>query len=144
HECVAAPISDSDSADGCDQRKKQSFCEKLFDQSTPPRTQRETYRYLVSAQQRSREQEIAHVRARDEQDKKHDRHCDCERRRHVSRLIERCSPQRRKRQVMTAIRFRILFFQPLRNCVKLSVRLPTRYARFEKCVAFDPTRTAVF
>src|SRR5215467_3416423 len=45
---------------------------------------------------------------------------------------------------MTAIRLRIIFFQPLRNCVKLSVRLLTCYAGFEKRVAFDPTRTAVF
>ena len=45
---------------------------------------------------------------------------------------------------MTAIRFRIIFFQPLRNCVKLSVRLLARNARFKKCVAFDPTRTPIF
>src|SRR5215471_16517114 len=45
---------------------------------------------------------------------------------------------------MAAIRFRIILFQPLRNCVKLSVRLLTRYTGFEKCVAFDPTRATVF
>ena len=64
---------------------------------------------------------------------------------HVACLIERRSPQRREREIVTAVRFRILFFQPLRNCVKAQ-RPPAvaLNARLEKCVAFDPTRSAVF
>ena len=45
---------------------------------------------------------------------------------------------------MTAIRFRIILFQPLRNRVKLCVRLLSRHAGFKKRVAFDPTRSPIF
>ena len=130
HKRIATPIGHGDSADGGNERKKQSFSEKLLDQTTASGAEGQPHRHLMPAQERAREQEIAYVRAGDEQNKKHDRHRDRERRSHVSRLIEGRSPQRRKREVVTAVRFRIIFFQPLRNGVQLSIRLLTRYARF--------------
>src|SRR5262249_45309028 len=66
------------------------------------------------------------------------------RRGHVAGLIERRPPQRREREIAAAIYFRIILFQPLRNCVELSVRLLTRHPGFEERVAFYPTLAAIF
>ena len=104
----------------------------------------ESHRHFVAAEQGSREQKVAHVRARDEQHQKHDRHRDRERRRHIASAIERRFPQREELDFVAAIRIWKIVFQPLRDRVQLGLRLLTRNARFEKCVAFDPTRPTVF
>src|SRR6266567_2636834 len=46
--------------------------------------------------------------------------------------------------IVIAIRIRKIVFQPLRDRVQLGLRLLTHNARFEKCVAFDPTGPTVF
>src|SRR5690348_12932679 len=141
---IATPVGNRDSTRGGDQRQEEAFCEKLFDQTSSSRAERKTHCHFVPAQQRTREQKVADVRARYEQNKKYDRHRDGEGRGHITGLIERCSPQRRERKVAAAIRFRISLLQALRNCMKLGIRLLTSDAGFEKRVAFDPTFTAFF
>src|SRR5438067_395083 len=51
---IATPIGDSDSADGGKERKKQSFSEKLLDQTTAPRAEGKPHRHLMPAQERPR------------------------------------------------------------------------------------------
>ena len=50
HERVAAPIGDRDSAERCDQRKKQAFGEKLLDQTAASGAEREAHGHFMSAQ----------------------------------------------------------------------------------------------
>src|SRR5213080_5377859 len=69
HERVAAPIGDRDSAERGDQRKEQAFGKELLDQTAASGAERKSHRHFMSAQERSREQQIANVGASDEEDK---------------------------------------------------------------------------
>src|SRR5438309_3098580 len=51
HERVAAPISDRDSAERGDQRKKQTFGEELFNQTAASGAERKPHRHFMSAQE---------------------------------------------------------------------------------------------
>ena len=52
---IATPIGHSDSAGGGNERKKQSFSEKLLDQTTASGAEGKAHRHLVPPQERARE-----------------------------------------------------------------------------------------
>ena len=76
-------------------------------------------------QQRTREQKITDVGARDQQNQKHHRHCDRERGCHVSGTVERRFPQWDELVLVAAVRIRKIFFQALRDGIQLGLRLLT-------------------
>ena len=51
---IATPIGHSDSADGGNEGKKQSFSEKLLDQTTASGAEGKPHRHLMAAQERPR------------------------------------------------------------------------------------------
>ena len=76
---VTAPLRREESPGCAKSRQDQSFREKLFQQPTTSCTDGEPNGHLISACERPHQQQIADVRARDEQDKnndgKHDFEC---------------------------------------------------------------------
>ncbi len=84
HERVATPIGDGDSAERRrSTERSRPFGEKLLDQTTASRTERQAHCHFMTTQERSSEEEITHVRASDEKNEKNDPGCDAECRRNL-------------------------------------------------------------
>src|SRR5207302_2900134 len=104
---------------------------------------RKPHRHFVSAQERSREEEIAHVGASDQEDKENDGRGDAERRRNPAGRVERCFPERKDFDATPAVCFRKIVLQPFRDRGKFRLSLLSRDAWFQKRVTFNPARAAV-
>ena len=48
NQSITAPVGDHDSTGGCDQRKKQAFGEKLFNQPPTPGAEREPHGHFMT------------------------------------------------------------------------------------------------
>jgi hypothetical protein len=62
---------DQQAGDAADDRERQRFDQKLLEDSRPSGAERRANGELFPARQRPREEQVAHVRAGDEQDQSH-------------------------------------------------------------------------
>src|SRR5205823_9659226 len=91
----------------------------------------------------SREEEIAHVGASDEEDKENDGRGDAERRRNSARRVERRFPEREDLDAAAAICFGKIVLESFRDRGQFRLSLLPRDARLQKRVTFNPVGTAV-
>ena len=97
----------------------------------------------MASRQRPDQQQIADVRARDEEHGDHHRERDAERGEQRPRVVEGGLPQREQLDASTAVRLRIVGFQSLRDRRDLRLRLLGRHPGLEPHESFDPAGAAV-
>src|SRR5262249_41075933 len=144
HERVAAQIRNAESADCGQGGEDQAFGEELPQDSAAPRSEGEPNRHLLPPREVPHQQEIADVRAGDQQHKEHYSERDFQRRQQSSGVVERSLPQGEQFDAAATVRGWIIILQPSGHGRNFLLRLGESHTGLESHKTFNPARAAIF
>src|ERR1700694_2640730 len=136
---MAAPVRDQKSTGCAECGQDETFGEKLLQQTHAAGANRETNAHLVATGERADQQQIAHVRTGDKQNKSNDGYHDFECRQHSSSMVERRLPQGPYPDAAPTVGGRVTRLQSRSNCRDFLLGLRATDSGLEPDEGLKPT-----